>query len=377
MREALQSLWIVFLCGIVYAVLCLLGIVIKNAEAEPYKGYDILGLAMQPVKMIAEEVGPNSVVGVLAGTFGPVIAPLEALLNQANGKVIGYRAHLGNGTCLRNGVCGPGEFKPTAFKIMRKRAKDFHDLNMRHPGIKCWISPYLEYDEKNKKTVETWMRIIREELPECTLVLNPHTGYAPNNVMRERHGSTVKGPIISTDGVSFFDVDNAEYCDGATHLCFAWINRFNLRVTGEEDFVMPRQRKWKVTRDNMIQVRRLHQPEEARPVMAGCKNIVQPNLWKSNAEDYGVNADGRGDRPLFIVGVKTDKFTISKLSGGVVGCARYYGPFESGLHRYYVGSCSGDSGVTLMDKAQNEWVKLEGAGQCFVSNTIRRKGYFR
>lgn len=357
-----------------YFLFCLFG---KLAFGEPLKGYDILGLAMQPVPMIAEEIGPDSVIGVLAGTFGPVIPPLERLIKQANGKVIGYRAHLGNGTCLRNRVCGPGEFPPTDLKTMRKRARDFHDLNMRHPQLKCWLSPYLEHDEKNKKLVNSWVKVIREEAPECTVVVSAFTGYVPPNVLKESHGAQAKGPIISTDGVSFFDIDNANYCNGAGRVCFAWINRFNLRVTGEKEFIQPRKRKYKVTRDNMIQVRRLLEPQEAKPQVAECKDIKSPELWKSNAEDYGINVDNRGNRPLFISRTKSSKIDIHKRSGERIGCAKYYGPFDSGLSRYYVGSCSGDSGVTLMDKAQSEWVLLKTGNKCWLSNTIRRKGYFR
>lgn len=361
--------------ALLFAIFCF----ISKAWSEPLRGPDILGLAKQPISMIAQEVPPNTVVGVLAGTFGPVIKPLERLINESQGRVIGYRGHLGNGTCLRNRVCGPGEFAPNDFKTMRKRASDFHDLNLRHPELKCFLSPYLEHDEKNKATVNRWVKIIREAAPECTVVISAFTGFRPKGpgILQEYHGNNAKGDVISNDGVSLFDSNSPKYRDQGSIIVFGWIHRFNLRVSGEKSFTPPQKRKWQVTRDNMIQVRRLLQPEESKPVVAGCKDIAKPNLWKSNSEDYGTNPDGRGDRPLFISSKKINQYQITDIGGSTVGCASYFGNFDGGGYRYYAGSCSGNSAITLMDKAKSEWVLLKGGGQCFLSNTIRRKGYFR
>lgn len=359
-------------------LLVLLVLLCPSLHADPLKMFDILGLAKQPLVMIAEELPPQTVLGVLAGTFGPVIQPLETVINLSNGKVIGYRAHLANGVCIRNGVCAGGEITYTSYKALRKRARDFHDLNLRHPGLQCWISPFLEHDEKRKEVVNKWIKIIKEETPECTVVVSAFTGYVPPGEKAEKHGSNVSGYSISTDGVSFFDVDNANYCDKAVKLCGAWINRFNLRTTGEKTFTPPMKRKWQVTRDNMIQVRRLLQRQEPKPDTPGCAEIKRPNLYKSNSEDYGVNADGRGDRPLLIVQQKLlNGFKLMSLKGPQIGCAKYYGPFDGGGYRYYVGNCSGDSGVTLMNKADSEWLRAVNGNRCFLINSIRRKGYYR
>lgn len=346
-----------------------------SLSAEPFYGPDILGLAMQDIPMIAQELAPNSAVGVLEGTFGPAIPPLEKLINT--GKVIAYRAHLGNGTCLRNHTCGPGEFPPTDLKTMRKRAKAFHELNLRHPTIKCFLSPYLEHDEKNKQLVNSWVKLIKEEAPECEIVVTAFTGYRPPNVLNEQHGNTKKGDIVSNDGESLFDSDSPKYRTLGSRIVFGWIHRFNLRVSGEKTFTQPLKRKWKATRDNMIQVRRLLQPEDPKPNVVGCKDIVKPNLWKTNAEDYGINADKRGDNPLFISQKQISRYDVTDISGHSIGCAKFYGSYGGGGYRYYIGSCSGDSAVTLMNKAKSEWVLLKAPGQCFLTNSIRRKGYYR
>lgn len=346
---------------------------VSSVSAEPYYGYDILGLAKQPIKMIAEEFEPGYCVGVLQGTFGNVIPNLKKLLNT--GKVACFRAHLGNGVCKRNNNCGPGEFKPHQFKVLRNRIIAFENLATLHPGVKCYLSPYLEHDEKNKEIVKAWGSLIRKHAPSCEVVVNAFTGYVPPDVIQEKHGSTVEAASISTDGISYFDVDTVKFRENGTLLVFAWINRFNLRTSGEKYFTQPLKRTAKVTRDNMKHVTRLLKPEHPKPT-TNCKDIKRPNLWKTNSEDYNTS-DPREDRPLFISKKKVNRYRITREDGTVVGCARYYGPYSGGGYRHYVGDCSGDSGVTLMNKAGCEWVYLRGGGECFITNAIRRKGYVR
>lgn len=379
-NHTLRVVLILFLIMFLYGCLCLFGILISKAEAEPLYGADVLGLAKQDTKMIAQEMWPNSVMGVLAGTFGPVIKPLEDTINDSNGKVIGYRAHLGNGTCLRNGVCGPGEFPPTDFKTMRKRARDFHDLNSRHPGLKCWLSPYLEQDEKRKEVVNKWVKIIREEAPECTVVISAFTGFRPKGpgILQEYHGNTNKGDITSNDGQDIFQTDAQKYLKNATVISFLWTPRDNLRLDSEKTFIPPLKRKEKLEREHMVHKRRLLEPVAPVPsAPATCKKVIQiksPEIGKVRSEDYGSQAtDNRSGTPLLITKMKTDKFSVRNSLGEEVACAKYFGPFNQ-FYRYYVGSCSGEDATRLMNKLKNEWGFWESKGTCYLYNSIRRNG---
>lgn len=347
---------------------------ITSFSAEPIYGMDILGLSKQRVDVISEELAPNSAIGVLQGTFGNAIPPLETLINT--GKVVAFRAHLGNGPCKRNKNCQPGEPRPYDLKTMKARAERFEALTLRHPNVECYLSPFLEHDEKDKELVKAWVGLLQKVAPSCRVVISAFTGWKPPGVLNEEHGNLKSGDIVSNDGVSLFDSNSPLYRKHGKLLVLGWIHRFNGRLSSEKSFTPPKQRRWQATRDNLKQVTRLLRPEELKPD-SPCIEVIKPNLWKSNAEDYGENPDGRGDRPLFISKIKTSRFVINRSDGSTVGCARYYGPYSGGGYRYYVGSCSGDSGVTLMNKARSEWVILRGGGRCFLSNTIRRKGYYR
>lgn len=348
----------------------------------PIYGYDVLSLAKQKLDVIKQEITPNSAIGVLEGTFGEAIPPLEEILNT--GKIVAFRAHLGNGPCNRAKNCQSGEPSPYNLKVIQRRAKNYEALALRHPGIQCYLSPFLEHDVKDKELVKTWVSILEDSAPSCRVVISAFTGFKPKGVLIEEHGNTRKGDIVSNDGVSLFDSNSPDYRTHGKVIVFGWIHRFNGRLSSEKGvFVPPKQRKWQATRDNIRQVTRLLRAEEVKPGTT-CEEIKKPNLWKSNAEDYGVNPDGRGDRPLFITRTRVDGFKVNDLVGRQIGCARYYGLYETPQtapatwgYRYYVGSCSSDSGVTLMDKAKGEWVILRGGGKCFLSSTIRRKGYYR
>jgi len=350
----------------------------KDSHAEPLYGQDILGLAKQDVAMIAATIEPNTAIGVLEGTFGHVIPPLETLLQT--GKVSAFRAHLGNGPCKRANNCGPGEVKASDLAHIKERAANFEVLAKKYPVVKCYLSPYLEHDEKDKNLVNAWVSILRNAAPDCTVVISAFQGYVPSGVLVEHHGNNAKGDIISNDGNSLFDSDSNHYRAQGKVIVFGWVNRFNLRTSGEKTFTPPLSRTAKASKDNIVQVTRLLKAREPKPVATWCHNplsIVKPELWKTNAEDYENSTDKRGDRPLFISSKKVSQYNIYSPQGTSIGCAKYYGPYIGGGYRSYVGSCSSDSAVTLMNKAKSEWAYVKGAGRCYLVNVLRRQGYFK
>lgn len=345
--------------------------------------------------MIAKEIESESAIGVLDGTFGDVAPALDKLL--ATGKVSMWRAHLINGTCWRNRVCEKGEPRPNDIPAMQKRAAKFEALYKKYPHIPYFLSPVLEHDEKDPRVVQNWVQKVREAAPNAGIVISAFSGATLPGIRVEKHGNQAKGDIISNDGESLFDAPPT-YCSGAKTICFGWINRYNLRVTGEKTFTPPSKRKHRASRDDVRQVTRILRPLTPKPAAPkACKNtidIVAPELWKTNAEDYG-NGDARGNRPLLIGKTQTSRMTILAPDGREVGCTKYYGRYaDTKLNRHYEGSCSGKSPVKLMDDAKSEWMFLKDRGLCMKKdpktkdcvewentcrriNAIRRLGYYR
>ncbi len=346
---------------------------------KPLYGYDILGLAMQDVKMIASTIDSDRGIGVLDGTFGKAVDNLRFLLHT--GKVTFFRAHLSNGPCQRNGNCEKGEPKPTDFNVLAQRARAFEALHQEFSYAKCFISPRVEHDVKDRDTVNKWYSIIKTEAPSCIPVCSAFTGFCPPGPLIEKHGNKVKSQIVSNDGQSYYDSNSPEYNKSGTVIVFNWINRDNLRTSGEKTFTPPSKRTNLLTRTDMIQRSRMLKLQPPIPALACAKpiDIKAPNIWKTNAEDYGGNPPkGRDNKPVFITGAKISRYDIFAPSGKLIGFANYGGPFDKNQSRYYTGNSSGDSGVSLMDEADgSEWGFMKGGGQCFKVNFIRRLGTSR
>ena len=69
---------------------------------------------------------------------------------------------------------------------------------------------------------------------------------------------------------------------------------------------------------------------------------------------------------------------IYSSQGEEVGCFKYYGSFEGGLHRWYVGNCSGEKPFELYKELGNEWgFAHSGGGNCILFNSLRRMGVYR
>lgn len=348
--------------------------------AEPLQGYDILGLAKQDVKMISQIIEPGKAIGVLEGTFGPSIPPLEKLINS--GKVIAFRVHLTNGTCQRNHNCEKGEPGPNDINAIAKRAKAFESLHLRHPEVKCFLSPRLEHDEKNKELVNLWFQKIKEFAPSCVATCSNFTGYCPAS-LSEKHGNDANADIVSNDGQSLFDADTSSYWNHGKIISFAWIHRFNLRLTSEKTWTPPSKRTHRVSKDDILQINALMKPVEPIPTQPkSCKvliKIIKPELLKSNAEDYA-NGQPRDNRAVLLIKKKYQNgFAVISPSDKKIACASniHNLPPLGNLNRYYLGECSNKSNWRVFKDAGSEWVFYKNGSNCFLGNAIRRLGYFR
>lgn len=343
-------------------------------------GLDTLALAKMDPKVIAEELPPGWNLGVLEHTFGDPLPNLEAVAKT--GKLGGFRVHLRNGTCYRNGVCEAIEPKLNDLTQLSKDAKKYEAFHQRYPALKCFISHTLEHDEKNAATVQTWIDTVKKAAPSCEVVNSVFTGASGRSALNEQHGNRARGDIVSNDGQSLFDSDSPAYRENGKVLVLGWFHRMNGRVSGEKTFTPPSRRSLWPTRDNLRQAVRLLKPQAAKPASkpGTCKvlkNFSGGELWKTNAESYGT-ADPREDRPLFISLSRSPQMNLLAPSGAKVGCLKYYGPYtQPNLSRSYAGTCSGDSAAILMDKAKGEWIYIQDGNTCILTNAIRRKGYFR
>lgn len=363
-----------FLCAYVFVLLVYL-----NPCYAQTLGYDFLGAAKQDIGMLAAQIEPGTAVGVLEGTFGKAIPPLETFLKT--GKIIAFRAHLINGTCWRNHNCEKGEPRVDDLKTLGKRATAFEALHSRYPSVACFLSPVLEHDVKDKELVRKWVQVLRENAPSCSVVISAFTGFIPEGTLTEGHGNQASGALISNDGNSLYDADTSKYWKGGHLISFGWIDRFNLRYTGLKVWIPPSKRTAKATKDDMKQINALMKPvAPIPPAPKACKKVIKiqgPETLKSNSEDYA-QGNPRDNKPVLLIKARySNGFGILAPNGQKVGCAASYSPPLGNLNRYYVGICSNKSNTEILRQAGNEWVFYKNGGTCYEANAIRRLGTFR
>jgi hypothetical protein len=349
-----------------------------NLSAEPLKGLDFLGLGKLNCVDVATTLPERTVIGLLyGGTFGDPTACLTKLLETK--KVIVVRAHMINGPGSRNKALQKEESRPTDFLSIEKYARQYQETMDKFPSVRCYISPVLEYDLK-KTDIEKAVAAAKKGAPRCEVVLNPYSGDTLPGYKVERHGNKAKANFISNDGESLFQSNSVEYVKGGSDIVFGWFPELNLRYEGMKTFIPPLRRTCQPTKALYQQAYQLLQAEEKKPrapaVCKTVKEIKSPNLFKTNAESY-CNNDKRGNRGLFISSYNNASYDVLSAEGQKIGCARYYGPYEGKGSRSYIGSCSGENPVELRKQLGSEWGFLKRGSECFLFNSIRRKGYYK
>lgn len=343
------------------------------------------------VKEISDVLRPNTFIGVLDYTFGDVEPNLDYLISL--GKIGAFRKHCFNGAGKRNGRLQSYEPRVTDLKELGKCARDAQNIVNKYPSVGCFLSPVLEHDEKNKALVDSWVRTIKENSFSCAIVINPYTGLTVKGELVERHGNRAKADITSNDGESLWDANTGKdvkgfpnYLDSAKKIVFGWWHELNWNATGIKTWIPPKKRKASpdIWQFKMAQEVLDREETGAIGVPSQCKKVrslKERELWKVSAEDYN-NNDSRGNKPLFISKINKKMDLISH-SGKVIGClncplsggCRYSG--DKGYYRYYSGSCGGNSGLDLLNKAGSEWIYIKNGNECILTNAIRRKGYYR
>lgn len=364
-------------------------------ETKKYKGYDALGLPMYCKKYL--EAPHLEALSVLMNTFGD---PFPCIESKQKKKCLDLvQVDLIDATCWRNNKCPAGVPKPTDLKQIKNRAskvQSFADkMQSVCPNTEWWVSPALEHDEKNPTKVTQMLEAAKEGCPRCKVINSPFSGAKPQGYPVELHGTKVRSFSVSGDGASIFDGDNIksdgngfEHYASGTHQTYAWWNELNLRCTGEKNFTPPLKRTEKPTGDQFWQAYLTMQVEPAKPnAPPQCKSVKQvqkPEIYKPNAENYcnGQQTDSRGNKPLLIIkkpGKRGDKIKVFNKNGKQVGCFAYYGTFETpGLHRWYMGNCSGQTPYKLYKDLNDEWGFVQTKkDECLLINSVRRLGTYR
>lgn len=358
------------------------------AVTPQYKNVDILGLAKQNIRNIKKYLEPEIGIGVLEGTFGPVIPALKEVLSTGNQP--SFRAHLANYTCIRNKNCSTGEIKINDIQKLTARAAAFEELHKAFPTVACYLSPWLEYDVTDHSLVNNWFNSVHAAAPSCTLVASAYKGWIPPNVLIERHGNSAKGNLISNDGESFFDANTDKYLEGGDEVDLAWWNRCNLRTSGEKVVIPPMKRTTQIQINELQQAQYLltHsiQPVPSFKVCPRIRVLKSPEVWKTRSEDYN-GKDVRENKSVLIVkGIFSNGFVIYSSAGKQIGCLKYYGSYSGlkGYYRYYIGNCSGQNPMQLLADASGgqqfiqsspqEWVCLKNGNTQFAISAVRRSG---
>lgn len=344
--------------------------------STPIYGLDILGLAKHDANMISQELDSNSVIGVLMGTFGDIRPNLSILIKT--GKVIAVRLHGIDGTTNNHGCFG-SVTDPNFLIGKLKIAKAFAD---QYPQVKWYFSPVLEHGCTQSSIVQTWYNLTRKYFPQATPVCSSNgVGVCIAGMLRENHGGG-SGQIVSGDGISTFDTDSIAYRSAGSVLVLSWHNCCNGRLTSEKPggpVPPPTQRVNWCQQDEIRHLVRILRAPAPKPVVAGCRDILPPDIGKPRSENYGIgHGDTRQNKPMVILSkAGLRQLNIQSLGGQTVGCFSEYGPYAGGGERYYEGNCSGKNPTQLQDLLGSEWGKLTSGNQCYIWNSIRRLGVFR
>lgn len=367
----------------------------KIDQVLSYKGYDVLALAQYCDTYL--KAPRLEAVSTLLSTFKDPLPCLKKALDRGGLKLV--QVDLIDATCWRNKVCPAGAPKPDDLKVIEARARRVQVLANAYKDTLFQVSPALEHDVKDVNKVRAMLAAAKKGCPLCATVNSPFSGARPPNANLELHGTRIRAWSVSGDGASMFDADNKDsdnngfnHTRSGTFSTYAWFNSLNLRCTGEKTFVPPANRTHRPTSDEFIQAARLFQVEESKPsAPALCRTSrdvdgKKGEIVKPNAEDYcNGNAnenDARGNKPLLIIrksGARGERAKIYNSRGKEIGCFKYYGTYTTaGTHRWYVGDCSGETPVQLMNELGSEWGFVQFKDKsCIRFNSIRREGITR
>lgn len=361
------------------------------ATATPLKGYDALGLAQYCRTLLSAP--PLPAISTLLDTFGDPLPCLNRLVRRGDTKLV--QIDLRDATCFRNRVCPKGTPSLTDWKYFRQKVQAVHSLSRKHRSTEWWISPFLEHDLSDPATIQRACAEVSRWCPRCLCINSPFLGARPKGIPIELHGTRTRSFMISADGSSSFDADNIrddgngfQHRTSGEYVTFAWWPELNLRCTGQRTWVPAKDRTARPTREQFLHAFHLMKSQEKRPRPPNqCRIILRPDpkkgeTHKTNSEQScnGQTPLSRGNKPVLIIdreGRLGEKLEVLNSAGKPVACYSYGGQFQT-LHRWYLGTCSGQTPIELSRDLGSEWGWVKyGDGVCLEINAIRRTGVYR
>lgn len=319
--------------------------------------------------------------GCFDSTFGDVVPNLKKFLQS--GKVSAVRVHLWWSDAH---IIAP-------LSVIKQRAPVYERLALEFPSVKFYVSHSCEYNEKDKKAVQTRVNLVNQLARHCIVVNTPLPGSATvAGVTTERHGDKAlgfAGDFVSTDGQNIYDINAENWVNRnrKADITFLWGMRFNLRENthpGQKP-PPPKERKAAPPKGYIKGIIRLAYPEGTPPPFEG-KGTVTPlpekSLYKSFAEDSQGSNDPRELKPVLIIPPHDSAAEILTCKGESIGKFIYFGEYQK-LSRYYSGVKAGINlyGYQIAEKAKQKsgsefvWFKC-GSKIYGPVNPAFRAGYF-
>lgn len=358
-----------------------------------FKGYDALGLLHKDynVKRLIKHSPISSALGVLIDTtFGDKLDNLKTCLDS--GKFPALRLHLLNNTAVRNNRLYPTELLngytleklnqeakikgSNLYKLIDKQLARI--VKLKYSGA-LFVSGLLE---QNLDSVSARMIYDYIGISGFQAVDNPMNRRYPGFGRLELHGENHSNIFaVSHDGVDCFDSDYYganKYQEASTGLEFYWTYEMNGNYSGGKTFTKPRDRKYFPDDYKYQLINQTMKEPESKPKIPGFKTLIAPQIFKIASEDYK-NGDPRSSLPVFITKEKVSYFDILTQEGKALARMSYYGTFEGGRHRYYLGKVGNkENHLSLIAKNNNrEWALLQSGNNRYLVNLVRRTGLMR
>lgn len=241
------------------------------------------------------------------------------------------------------------------FEQIRKEARRVAKFAALYPQIEWRFSGACEH-LLTKKQATQLKELVLAEAPFVTYVNTPMTGGAyievGEKVLNETHGEAGKknryqfsfdGANCVNKNVTLFKRNHA-----SAEVFFLWAIRFNGKWN-EKDTTSRLLRKGWPDRDYIKSVIALADDR-------GRTKLPRAWTYKSHAENHGAK-DFKGEKPLFIAPVKTDRIVIQTKNSTVV--FKYFGPYAGGGWRYYHLECMGFEIAKTLGVSSSELAEIK------------------
>jgi hypothetical protein len=214
------------------------------------------------------------ITGWLEGSFGHACECADRILRSKKDKII--RVHLSNGPCMRNNRCQRHDVfwgytvasanRAVKHETSRLRKKFYQAvirfkrrLEQSRGALMCYVSPCLECDlGPNRKIL---FGVVRDLLPNCVLVDNPHKHKCIKGTTCEKHGfdTAVSRPCLyDLDGSTVTDPKVLDRIAAETKECdvrFFWQPWMNCNESST--FIPPSLRQCNVSKNKINKAKEL------------------------------------------------------------------------------------------------------------------------